>query len=351
MTKESAVSTTPIIGVIGSGSWGTALVYHLAQRFSVLWYVRNPENAEMIRRGGRNPSYLRAVELPLKNIRIYSELRPILRKATGVILVIPSRFLRPILDVIASTHTKANWIASAVKGMVMHSPHPLLVSEYLIEQCQWPANRFFVISGPSHAEELVERKTTFLTVAGSSIEAYQSTFESVLATSYLKLLYSTDVIGIQYAGIIKNVYAIMAGIIDGMGMGDNFKAVMMTAALREMQMLAQHMANHTPPIFQPAYAGDLLVTGYSRHSRNRALGLMVGQGMRPRMALHELQMIPEGYFAVEALHQRLGDHLHRFPILHSTYHILYEGYSPQLEIKLLAEQIHRLFHTSTLHSQ
>ncbi len=342
MTKESA-RKRPLIGVIGSGSWGTALAYHLARRTPVAWYVRNPENAEIIRRTGRNPAYLRSTELPLQHLHITSDLQAVLRKAEGLVLAVPSRFIRPILDAIAPSRLRSRWIISAVKGMVFHSPHPLLVSEYLEHQRGWPAERFFVLSGPSHAEELVEHKTTFLTAAGPTIEEYQVEFETLFATAHLKLLFSTDPVGIQYAGVLKNIYALMGGIVEGAGMGDNFKAVLMSAALREMQSFIKWMTGATnADILHPAYAGDLLVTGYSRHSRNRALGLMVGQGMRPRLALHELRMIPEGYFAAEALYQRLGDDLHRFPILHSTYHILYEGYSPRLELKLLTEQIHRL---------
>ncbi len=333
----------PLIGVIGSGSWGTALVHHLAQRHAVLWYVRDPEKAEHIRRHRRNPSYLNAVELPLQRIRIHSELTPILKKADGLLLVTPSRFLRPILDAIHPRHVRAQWIMSAVKGMIDTPQAAFLISEYLQKQRRWPSERFFVISGPSHAEELVQQKTTFLTVAGLRIEQHRSFFHDLLATAYLQLLYSPDVAGIQYAGILKNVYALIGGIAEGLGMGDNFKAVLMTAAHREMGLLIRRFTNRQPDIFQPAYSGDLLVTGYSRHSRNRAFGLIVGQGTAPRMALRELHMIPEGYFAIEALKKRLGEDLAQFPILHSTYNILYERYGPRLEMRLLTEHLRKLF--------
>ncbi len=333
----------PRIGVIGSGSWGTALVYHLAQHHSVLWYVHRPESAEYIRRHGRNPAYLKAVELPLKNIRIYSALRPVLQKADGLLLVTPSRFLRPILDAIDPELIHAAWIMSAVKGMIDTPQGAFLISEYLEQHRKWPREHFYVLSGPSHAEELVQWKTTFLTIAGTNIEVRRRLFQDLLGTAYLPLLYSTDVIGIQYAGILKNVYALIGGMVEGLGMGDNFKAVLMTAALREMWLLIQRFTGLQPDILQPAYGGDLLVTGYSRHSRNRALGLMVGQGTAPRMALRELNMIPEGYFAIAALQRKLGKALPQFPILHSTYNILYESYSPQLEMRLLTEHLRRLF--------
>jgi glycerol-3-phosphate dehydrogenase (NAD(P)+) len=227
-------------------------------------------------------------------------------------------------------------ICSAIKGIVPEEN--MIVGEFLHSRYNIPYENLVILTGPTHAEEIAMEKLSFLTVA--SLESDRATAVSnLLRNHYLKTIISDDIFGTEYAAVLKNIYAIAAGISHGLGYGDNFLAALLSNCATEMKRFIEVVSSTDRDIKNSAYLGDLLVTGYSKFSRNRMFGNMIGKGSSVKYALMEMTMVAEGYYASECIHiinQRLKVEI---PIADTVYRILYKNAKPSQEITKMADII------------
>lgn len=319
---------------MGGGSWATAIAkMMLEQNDSIYWYMRRDDRIEEFRRLGHNPAYLTSVHFDVNRIHFSSDINKVVENADTLIFVTPSPYLKNHLKKL-KTRLRDKFIVTAIKGIVPDDN--LVCSEYFHQVYNVPDENLAVLGGPSHAEEVALGRLTYLTVGCSDLEKAQC-FADMLASEYVKTKTSDDVIGIEYASVLKNVYAIAAGICHGLKYGDNFQAVLMSNAVQEMNRLLRTVHPIERSIIDSVYVGDLLVTGYSNFSRNRVFGTMIGKGYSVKSAQIEMEMIAEGYYGTKCM-KDINKHLHvNMPILDAVYNILYERISPSIEIKLLTD--------------
>ena len=321
------------IAVLGGGSWGTAIVKMLCENVNcVNWYIRNEENVLSLNKSGRNSNYLRSVNLNVNKIKPSSSIIDVVKKSDVLILAIPSPFvdleLLKIKDILCEKK-----IFSALKGVIPESN--LIVSEHLNKYYNVPSSNIGIITGPCHAEEVALEKLSYLTVASQNKDIGTAMTKS-LSSNYINVKYSKDTMGVEYAAMLKNVYAIMAGVCHGLGYGDNFQSVLISSCVREMKKFVLKIYKTTRDINDSEYLGDLLVTCYSSFSRNRTLGNMIGKGYSLRSAISEMSMIAEGYYATKNAFELISDKKEDFKIIHSAYKILYEKKTPKTIIKELS---------------
>ncbi len=324
------------IAIIGSGTWATALAKILLMTQKHLhWYIRRPEQVEKFRQLGHNPLYLSSVSFNLDRITFYSDINEVVRAADMLLLAVPSPFLKSTFEGLTEDISQ-KFVVSAIKGII--HPENLLVTDYLTRFFNVPADNIAIIGGPCHAEEIALERRTYPTVACS--DAQKATLlAQMLSTRFVKASVSDDVDGIELAAVLKNVYAIAAGICHGLKYGDNFQAVLVSNAVAEMERFCRTVNPHERNIYASAYLGDLLVTSYSSFSRNRTFGTMIGKGYSVATAQLEMQMIAEGYYGTKCvmeMNEKLGV---KIPIVQAVYRILYEKASPANEIKLLRESV------------
>ena len=319
---------------MGGGSWATAIAKVLLSNVeSINWYIRRDDRIEDFKRLGHNPAYLSSVKFDTNRINFSSDINKIVRESDILVFVTPSPYLKNHLKKL-KTPLEDKFIVNAIKGIV--PDENLIISEYFHKAYKVPYENIAAIAGPCHAEEVALERLSYLTVGCSSID-HARQFAQKLANSFIKTSVSDDVVGIEYGSVLKNIYAIAAGICSGLKYGDNFQAVLMSNALQEMQRLLTAVFPVDRSIIDSVYWGDLLVTGYSNFSRNRVFGTMIGKGYSVKSAQLEMEMIAEGYFGTKCM-KDINKHLHvNMPILDSVYNILYERISPNIEIKLLSE--------------
>ena len=323
-------------GILGGGSWGTALIKILSEKSdSINWYVRNPENVEHIKNFHRNPNYLRSVALNTKKIKVSSSIEEVVINSSVIILAIPSPFLDLELDKIKTLINK-KIIFSALKGVVPESH--LIVSEHLNKIYKIPLTKIGIISGPCHAEEVALEKLSYLTVGCKNTKIGESMRNS-LENSYIKAKLSKDSMGVEYAAMLKNIYALVTGISHGLGYGDNFQSVLISSSVREMKDFIRTIYKVKRDINDSEYLGDLLVTSYSIFSRNRTLGNMIGKGYSLKSAISEMSMISEGYYATKNAYEIGLENKIEFNIINTAYNILYKKMSPRKCMKLLADKL------------
>ncbi|KLT66051.1 NAD(P)H-dependent glycerol-3-phosphate dehydrogenase [Pedobacter sp. BMA] len=329
----------PKIAMIGGGSWATAIVKMLSDNLSekeIYWWMRNEVAIEHIKKFKHNPHYLSSVELKLATDKISSDINCILKSADFVILNVPAAFLKETLAGVTPEDLKGKKIVSAIKGIVPEDN--LIIGEFMHQKYDIPYQDILVVSGPCHAEEVAFEKLSYLTIACTEIET-ASSFSSLLNNRYIKTNVSDDIFGTEYAAVLKNIYAVASGICHGIGYGDNFQAVLISNAIREIKRFVDVVHPINRDIMESAYLGDLLVTAYSQFSRNRTFGNMVGKGYTVKSAQLEMNMVAEGYYAAKCMHiQNLAFGVD-MPICKAVHSILYEKRSPQIEMKLLAEKL------------
>ena len=322
------------IAIIGGGSWATAIAKIVVQHtHHIGWYMRRDDQIDDFKRLGHNPTYLTSVHFNLNEIHFESDMNRIVQLYDTLVFVIPSPYLKNHLRKLR-TRLKDKFIVTAIKGIVPDDN--LVCSEYFHEVFDVPYCNLACLGGPSHAEEVALERLSYLTV-GCADQTKAEAFAAVLNSQYIKTKTSADVIGIEFSSVLKNVYAIAAGICNGLKFGDNFQAVLMSNAVMEMQRFLQVVRPAERNIGDSVYLGDLLVTGYSNFSRNRVFGTMIGKGYSVKSAQMEMEMIAEGYFGTKCM-KEINRHYHvNMPILDAVYNILYERISPQVEIKLLTD--------------
>ena len=322
------------IAIIGSGSWATAIAKIVIEHtHDIGWYFRKEDKIEEFKRKGHNPAYLTSVHFNLNEIFFSSDINEIVEEYDTLVFVTPSPYLKDLLKKLKKgPHSKL--IVTAIKGIV--PDEDLVCSEYFHKAYNVPYENLAVIGGPSHAEEVAMERLTYLTIGCSDVDKARS-FSEKLASNYVKTKTSQDVIGIEYASVLKNVYAIAAGMCYGLKYGDNFQAVLMSNAMQEMNRFLNTINPIERAIIDSVYLGDQLVTGYSKFSRNHTFGAMIGKGYSVKAAQIEMEMVAEGYFGTKCM-KEINRRLHvNMPILDAVYNILYERINPQTEIKLLTD--------------
>ncbi len=327
------------IAIIGGGSWATAIVKILCDNSvekEVYWWMRSQPAIDHIRTYRHNPNYLSSVEIPVPASHVDSDLKAIIAKCSMILLNVPAAFLKQALTGITAEDLKGKKIISAIKGIV--PDENLIIGEFMNQKYGIPLNDILVISGPCHAEEVALEKLSYLTIASQNTET-AICFAAMLNTRYVKTSVSDDIYGTEYAAVLKNIYAVASGICHGIGYGDNFQAVLISNAIREVSRFVDAIHPIDRDIKEPPYLGDLLVTAYSQFSRNRTFGNMIGKGYTVKSAQLEMNMVAEGYYAVNCLHQINKKYKVNMPICRAVYAVLYESHSPNLEMKLLSEQL------------
>ena len=322
------------IAIIGGGSWATAIAkIVVSHTHHIGWYMRRDDRIEDFRRMKHNPAYLTGVHFDVDEIYFSSDINKIAQAYDTLVFVTPSPYLKGHLKKL-KTRLRDKFIVTAIKGIV--PDENLSCSEYFHQVFDVPQENLAVIGGPSHAEEVALERLSYLTVGCTDSEKARA-FANVLTSDYIKTKTSSDVLGIEYSSVLKNVYAIAAGICSGLKYGDNFQAVLMSNAVQEMARFLQAVNPIERNIYDSVYLGDLLVTGYSNFSRNRTFGTMIGKGYSVKSAQIEMEMIAEGYFGTKCM-KEINRQMHvNMPILDAVYNIIYERISPKIEIKLLTD--------------
>ncbi len=326
------------VAVIGSGSWGTALVkiIHDHER-SLNWYVRKQDNIDYIRNNKHNPHYLSYLSLNIDNISFYNDINEIIEQSDILIFAIPSVYLKELLNNVPVDMLSKKFVISAVKGII--PGEDLTISDFFNQRYKVGINSFAMISGPSHAEEIALEKLTYLTIASRRRSRIRKATK-LIECEYIKTIISRDVYGIELAAAMKNIIAIAAGICHSLGYGDNFQAVLVSNAIREMKRFLDRTSRSKRRIDSSAYLGDLLVTAYSQFSRNRTLGTMIGKGYSIKTALMEMDMVAEGYFATKGIIEINKNIKVNMPIIQTVYNVLYERKSPAAEFESLTHNLH-----------
>jgi glycerol-3-phosphate dehydrogenase (NAD(P)+) len=326
-------------GVIGGGSWATAIVKMLCETQSqVGWYMRNTRAIEHIRQEEHNPNYLSSVSFDPNQLWLSDDINEIVTQAKVVILAVPSAFLCSELEHLTIPLSN-KLVFSAIKGIVPESS--LIVGAHLNEHYVLPMESIGVITGPCHAEEVALERLSYLTIACAH-KPNAKLVAQALSSSYIKCSVSDDIMGTEYAAVLKNIYALAAGIAHGLGYGDNFQSVLMSNAIREMKRYVKSVHRMKRNINGSAYLGDLLVTGYSVFSRNRMFGTMIGKGYTVKSAMMEMKMVAEGYYATKSayiLNAEKGKRQSKTPIINAVYQVLYEGKSPKKVFAALTEKL------------
>lgn len=319
---------------MGGGSWATAVAKIVLEKVDhISWYMRRPEVIEDFKRLEHNPSYLTSVHFDVNRISFSSDINEVVRNCDTLIFVTPSPYLKNHLKKLKEKlHNK--FVITAIKGIV--PDENLICSEYFRQVFNVPDDNLAVLGGPSHAEEVALGRLTYLTI-GCTDEEKAAQFADLIASSYVKTKTNSDVIGIEYASVLKNVYAIASGICNGLKYGDNFQSVLVSNAVQEMIRFLSAVYPIERNVYDSVYLGDLLVTSYSNFSRNRVFGTMIGRGYSVKSAQIEMEMIAEGFYGTKCM-KEINRHFHvNMPILDAVYNILYEKISPSIEIKLLTD--------------
>lgn len=333
------------IGIIGGGSWATALAKMLTDNgHTIHWCVRQQRIIDHINRRRHNPHYLSSVYFDTGLLRMSTSVEAVVEAADLLVVCVPSAYLMDTFFPLPPHAFNGKYVLSAIKGVLPNRQHQLL-NEYLHDTFGLPISHYFTVMGPCHAEEVANEKLSYLTFSGEN-EEMTARIASFFATDYLKTVVNHDVWGTQYAAVLKNIYAVGSGIAHGLEYGDNFQSVYITNAANEMvrflrQVMAYKQAPDTGKIeyASSVYLGDLLVTCYSPFSRNRTFGNMIGKGYSVKVAQLEMNMVAEGYPASKGLYEINKEVQAHMPIAEAVYHMLWEGLPAQEGFRLIEQQL------------
>lgn len=324
------------IAVIGGGSWATAIAKILLHNHQeILWWVRETEIKNGLEQNGVNPLYLSSVEFPKERLRVSNDISGIVSQADTLVLVVPAVYLPGVWQNLDKSLLKGKLVCSAVKGIIPDSDQ--VVCEYLRDNFGLEEKDMSVISGPSHAEEIALGRLTYLTAA-STDAGHAAYIARCFSCSYVRTCCSSDLYGIEYAAVLKNVYALAVGMAKGLRYGDNFVAVLVSNAVEEMRLFLGGLHDIERNLNTAPYLGDLLVTSYSQFSRNRTFGNMIGSGYSVRSAILEMKMVAEGYYAAGSLNVVKRDLALRMPIFEAVHDVLYQGKSPRSAFEKLEKK-------------
>lgn len=326
----------PKFAVIGGGSWATAIAKMLCEnQEKIAWYMRSTYALEHLKHQFHNPNYLSSVEFDISQLELTNDINKAVKFADYLIFAIPSAFLSGELEKLTES-LEGKVIFSAIKGIVPETS--LIVGEHFHKAYNIPYENIGVITGPCHAEEVALERLSYLTIAcGDRTKA--KIVAKNLSSNYINAKISDDIIGTEYAAMLKNIYAIAAGIAHGLGYGDNFQSVLMSNAIREMKKFIKEVHKMKRNINNSAYLGDLLVTGYSVFSRNRMFGNMIGKGYTVKSAQMEMSMVAEGYYATKSAYKLNQKYGAKTPIIDAVYEILYENKEPKKVFKKLTDKL------------
>jgi len=341
-------------GIIGSGSWATALVKILTDNGQKInWWVRNGKQIEYINRRKHNPHYLTSAHLDVTLLSMTSDINEVIDHSDVLVLAVPSAYIQDALKDVKKEVFRDKKIVSAIKGIV---PGPdVLLNDYLGQQYGLPLENYFALLGPCHAEEVAAEKLSYLTFSGVDT-ILTKTISQYFNTPYINTVTNHDILGVQYAAVLKNIYALGAGIAHGLEYGDNFLSVYIANTADEMAVFLrkagiQHIVvgeheeedpithQKTPNYAASVYLGDLLVTCYSPYSRNRTFGNMIGKGYTVQSAQLEMNMVAEGYNASKCLNQLNKQIKADIPIANTIYQILWERLLPEEGFKKIEETL------------
>lgn len=343
-----------VFGVIGSGSWATALVKILTDNgHAINWWVRGPHIAAHIIERHHNPHYLSTAYFNTALLYLHTDVTEVVRNVEFLIIAIPSAYIDATLSALPADALQGKKIISAVKGILPEDN--LLLNDYLLNKFNIQLQDYYTVMGPCHAEEVAAEKLSYLTFSGVN-EPIAAWIAAQLKTPYLNTVTNDDVLGVQYAAVLKNIYALGAGIAHGLEYGDNFLSVLiansadeMAGFLRKVGIRNVEVGVHQIPGVSPVpirktanyaasvYLGDLLVTCYSLFSRNRTFGNMIGKGYSVRSAQLEMNMVAEGYNASRCLNLINKEVGAEIPIADAIFNILWEGLTPSKAFKAIEE--------------
>jgi glycerol-3-phosphate dehydrogenase (NAD(P)+) len=325
------------IAVIGGGSWATALVKILCNNVeNVNWWMRSETAVNHILSYRHNPNYLQSVEFELDKITVSTDLVEMIRPADIVIIATPSAFLTKIFEDFPTDLMTTKIVFSAVKGIIPE--FNAIPARFIHKTFGTKYKKIGIICGPCHAEEVALERLSYLTVAGQD-ERIANEMANLLACRYIKTTISDDLFGTELSAVLKNVYALASGICSGLGYGDNFQAVLISNAIQEIENFIDEVSPIHRDVKSSAYLGDLLVTAYSKFSRNRTFGFMIGKGYSVKTAQLEMDMIAEGYYATRCVMEINKKFKVEMPIVEAVYNILYEKISPIIEMRILTDKL------------
>lgn len=332
LTNKTYMQNRIKVCVIGGGSWATAIVKMLCENLDeVGWYMRSTYAIEHLKRHGHNPNYLSQATFNPANLKFFEDINKAVSYGNYLVFAVPSAFLQSELEKLKVSLLNKS-IFSAIKGIIPESG--LIVGKHFHQKYGVSYDQIGVIAGPCHAEEVAMERLSYLTIASHNNKIAEQ-MSSLLSSEYIKTTISDDIIGTEYAAMLKNIYALAAGIAHALGYGDNFQAVLMSNAIREMKRFTKKVWDAKRNINNSAYLGDLLVTGYSVFSRNRTFGNMIGKGYTVKSAMMEMKMVAEGYYATKSAFDINKRNKANTPIIDTIYHILYENKDPKKEFEIL----------------
>jgi glycerol-3-phosphate dehydrogenase (NAD(P)+) len=322
------------IAVIGGGSWATAIVKMLSNNCEkVGWWMRDENQVKHIKTFGHYPKYLTSAEFDTRKVNVSSNIEEVISKADILVVATPSAFIH---DTFKDVVLNGKKIVSAVKGIIPQTNE--IPADYFQNNFGLNLNDFAIICGPCHAEEVAMERLSFLTIASKRNE-FAQLVSGALTCRYISCTTTEDVVGAEISAVLKNVYALAGGISHGLGYGDNFMAVLISNAIQEIERFINVVYPLERDVKLSAYLGDLLVTAYSPHSRNRTFGNMIGKGYSVKAIQQEMNMVAEGYYATSCIKELNEKYKVSLPIADAVFSILYKNESPSKIFDVLAKNI------------